>query len=185
MATVLDASLLGLLAPVFAIIFVFLIVYVVLTGSKVLGDNKGIHALMAISVAFFVALSPQITRTIVFMTPWFVLMIIFIIFLFIIGKFAGMESEGILGTFGGQQGAFWWVIFFSGLILVFALSNTFGQQLLDKSGGANVTAAPGPQSAFAGNVSATLLNPEVLGLLLILIIASFTVRLMTEGPMQH
>lgn len=177
MATFLDASLLTLLAPVFALIFVFLIVYVVLQGSKMLGDNKGIHALLALTVAFFVALSPQITRVIIFMSPWFVVMIVFIVFLFVIGKFAGFTEDNMMATFGGRQGAFWWIVFFAGLILTFSFSNVFGQQLLEGPDG-TVKEVNATKSPFASNVSQTIFHPKVLGLLLILLIASFTVRLM-------
>lgn len=182
MATFLDASLLTLLAPVFALIFVFLIVYVVLQGSKMLGDNKGIHALLALTVAFFVALSPKITNVIIFMSPWFVIMIVFLVFLFVIGKFAGFTEDNIITTFGGRQGAFWWIVFFAGLILTFAFSNVFGQQLLEGSDGqtTQVNATRGG-SAFTSNLSQTIFHPKVLGLLLILLIASFTVRLMVTS----
>ncbi len=179
MATILDASLLALLAPIFALIFVFLIVYIVMEGSKMLGDNKGIHALLALTVAFFVAMSPPITKLIIFMSPWFVVMIVFIVFLFVIGKFAGFTEENILGAFGGNQGAFWWVVFFAGLILTFALSNVFGQQLLEGAGG-ETAAVNATKSAFTQNLSNAIFHPKVLGLLLILLIASFTVRLMAE-----
>ncbi len=180
MATVLDTSLLALLAPVFSMIFVFLVVYVVLQGSRMMGDNKGIHALIALSVAFFVGITPQVARLIIFMAPWFVVMIVFIMFLFMIGLFAGFTQDNMLESFGGRSGGFWWIVFFSGLIIVFAFSNVFGQQLLEGSGG---EAAPvnATQSQFAKNVGSTLFHPKVLGLLLILLIASFTVRLMAEG----
>lgn len=178
MASILDASLLSLLSPVFALIFVFLVVYSVLEASKVLGENKGVHALLALMIAFFVALTPNISRLIIFMSPWFVVMIVFIVFMFMIGQFSGLAQADIITTFGGKAGAFWWIVFFSGLILTFGLSNVFGQQLLQGEDGTTATVNSTQKSAFANNVSQTLFHPKLLGLVLILLIASFTVRLM-------
>ncbi len=180
MATLLDTSLLALLAPVFALIFVFLVVYVVLQATKMMGENKGIHALIAVCVAFFVAITPQISKVIMFMAPWFVIMIVFIMFMFMIGNFAGFNNDNIIETFGGKSGAFWWIVFFSGLIVTFAFSNVFGQQLLEGPGG-EVTHVNATQNQFAKNVGGTLFHPKVLGLILILLIGSFTVRLMAES----
>ena len=51
MATFLDIGLAQHFSVVFTILLVFVIVFAVLEKSKILGGNKGLHSLIALSLA--------------------------------------------------------------------------------------------------------------------------------------
>jgi hypothetical protein len=173
MATVFDLSVLEQFSGIFALLFVWVVIYAVLQLTKALGANKNIDALIAFVVAVFFGMSPKLTQALATMTPWFVIMILFIFFLWTIGYFMGLTQEDILETLGKRTGAFWWIFAFALIILIYSLSAVFGQSLLE-AGAENVT-----RDAFTENVTKTLFNQKVLGMVLILIIASFTIRFMT------
>ena len=80
MATFLDIAGLQHFSSFFVFIFVWLAVYAILTYSKVLGDNKGIHIVMGLIIGLLVLFSPIATGTIEYIAPWFAVVLIFVIF---------------------------------------------------------------------------------------------------------
>lgn len=176
MATVFDVGLMSQFSVIFVWLFIFTLVYAVLQVTKVLGANKGLDAMIAITIAFFFSLSSELSEVISTMTPWFVIFIMFIFFVWMIGMFMGMEQTELTNVFGKGGGAFWWIFSFALIILIYAVSKVFGQKLLEGGGAANATS-----TGFAANVMSTIFNPQLLGMALLLIIASFVVRFMATN----
>lgn len=175
MATVFDFGILNQFSAVFVWLLIWTVVYAVLQVTKVLGANKGLDALIAICVAFFFTLSPELTKVIATMAPWFVIFIMFLFFIWLLGMFIGMSQSELRDAFGKESGAFWWIFSIGLIILIYAVSKVFGQSLLE-GGGGNATS-----QGFAANVMQTIFNPKLLGVVLLLIIASFAVRFMAEN----
>lgn len=185
MATVIELGLLEQFSNIFALIFIFLVVYSVLELTKVLGQNRGVHSLVALMVAFLSAINPNILKVISNISPWFVLFIVFIMFLFLSASFAGFSQENVIQALGAKPGATFWIILVSILILALVMGNVFGQTFLEQytgGGGGNETINGGGTAgggSFQENVGNTLFHPKVLGLILIFLIASFTIRMLT------
>jgi|SRR3989344_1413119 len=176
MATFFDISVLDQFSVIFVWLFIFALVYAVLQVTKILGANKNIDALVAICVAFFLSLSPNLTEVIKTMAPWFVVFIMFLFFVWLLGMFIGMSQGELRTAFGKESGAFWWIFSFGLIIVIYSVSRVFGQGLLESGAEGNVSS-----SAFTANVMQTLFSPKILGVVLLLIIASFTVRFMATN----
>jgi len=186
MASVLDLGLIGQFSDIFSIIFIFLIVYSVLEVTKILGQNRGVHSLVALMIALVCAINPNVLSVISNLSPWFVLLIVFILFMMVSAIFAGFSQDNVLEALGGKPGAAFWIILISILILAMVLGNVFGQTFLSGSSGGegNETVVNGGEGgagtgSFQENLGNTLFHPKVLGLLLIFLIASFAIRMLT------
>ena len=186
MASVLDLGLIGQFSDIFSLIFIFLIVYSVLEVTKILGQNRGVHSLVALMIALVSAINPNVLSVISNLSPWFVLLIVFILFMMLSATFAGFSQDNVLEALGGKPGAAFWIILVSILILAMVLGNVFGQTFLQGFSGGNETSVNGNGDGSAGggsfqnNLSNTLFHPKVLGLLLIFLIASFAIRMLTS-----
>ncbi len=177
MATLFDLSALNQFSAIFTFLLVWVVVYAVMQLTNVLKGNKGMDSIVAFVVAIFFALSPNLSQVLKLMTPWFVIAIIFFMFLWMLGRFIGLTDDNILDTMGKRSGAFWWIFSIGIIIIVYALSTVFGQGLLEATEGDNATG-----NQFQENVTKTLFNPKVIGMAILLIIASLTIRFMTSVP---
>ena len=78
-----------------------------------------------------------------------------------------------------------WIGVFSVVIIIASLSHVHGQRLLEERSAEGITIQTGEGSVASGefqeNVWNTLFHPKVLGLILMLLIASFTVRYMASS----
>jgi len=180
---------LGLLEK-FEIIFPFLLiltlVYAVLNMSKILGDNKGLTALISFAVAIITLFSPVSREIINIMAPWFVILFIFLVFILVAFRIFG--DVDYLEFFKGENGkmvAYWvaalaLIIFFGSIATAF-----FGQQgVLQETDdtGQSVLERGEVGSEGRGAFWATITHPNVLGMIVILLIALFTIqRLATYG----
>jgi len=179
---------LGLLEK-FSIIFPFLLilvlVYAVLGVTKVLGDNKGIHALIALAIAFITLFSTPARTIINLMAPWFVVLFIFLIFVLMAFRIFG--DVDFMAVLGGESGKtiVYWIIAIALIIGLGSISYVvFGKGVpssapLPENQTAQVSLTPVPGAvATAGGAAfwSTLVHPQVLGLALILLIAMFTIQ---------
>ena len=181
MVTVLDVGLLNYFSTVFPAILVFAVVFAILTTTKILGENKTISAVVAIILALLVLIYPDITNLINYMAPWFVLVFIFAILLLLIYRIFGATEKDIATYLRTDRPLNWAILAVGIIILIAAVANVFGQRALSGAGQIpNETAAAegvGTPS-FESNIFNTLFHPKVLGLLLILAIAVFTIILL-------
>ncbi len=188
MATPLDIGLLKNFEVVFAFLLVFAVLYGVLEWRKFLGENKGIHAIIAIAISVLVLFSPFAVKLISNMAPWFVFLFIFIVFILLGFSLLGVTNEQVQATVLKQAGIKWALFIAGVIILLMAMGSTFGQQLLEKEAGSNTTttattASGSGQSTVAGgsygsNVGAIFANPKILGMILILLVATAAVGLL-------
>lgn len=179
---------LGLLEK-FSIIFPFLLilvlVYAVLGVTKILGDNKGIHAIIALAIAFITLFSTPARDIINLMSPWFVVLFIFLVFVLMAFRlFGDVDFMTVLGGDSGKTITMWVLA----LALVIGLGSVayvvFGHGGSTAAATENQTAAGTPPAPVEGAVASvggqafwsTLVHPQVLGLALILLIAMFTLQ---------
>ncbi|MFH1316826.1 MAG: hypothetical protein ABII01_04870 [Candidatus Woesearchaeota archaeon] len=166
---------------IFPFLLIIVLVYAVLGTTKVVGDNKGVHALLALAIAVITLFSTTAREIINIMAPWFVILFIFLIFLLATFKiFGDIDFVSFLGSDNGRTAVYWiitiGVIIFLGSIasVVFSKGIPTGddvQQLAENSDGGTDVSSRG-----AGAFWNTLAHPKVLGLAAILLIAMFTVQ---------
>jgi hypothetical protein len=161
------------------------VIYAILEKTKMLGENRSLHAIIAIAAAFLVILSKDILSIINFGAPWFVMVFVFLTLLLLIYRFFGASEADLTKVIKDKTVV--WTILAIGLIIVIAsISHVYGQKLLEKSSGepgvtvegqANVTTEG---RSFQSEMYSTIFNPKILGLLLVFLIAVFSISLLTR-----
>jgi len=163
MATFLDIGGLQQFSTIFVFVFVGLVVYAILSYSKILGGNKAIHIVIGLVIALLVLFSPIATGTIEYIAPWFAVVFIFVIFATI-----ALKSFGATGieSLGSLRIVTLVVII---LIMVVGALSYVRQQIT----------VPGDDETIDYSKTTTILfHPKILGILFVLIIAIFTIVLM-------
>jgi hypothetical protein len=197
MATFLDVTLLTPFTTIFTFLFIFVIIYGMLEVFKVFGEGRrGIHAIIAISVAFVVILSKGVVAVVQTFTPWFFIVILLIFFILFAVRMFGVSTESITKGFHDNTAILIFILIFSGIILLFSLGAGFGQQSLEDGGQGtqgtqNTTVSTGTPSTvgqpgstdtgdFNQNMYNTLYHPKVLGLILIMLVVVMAMLLLTS-----
>lgn len=178
MATVLDLGLLKGFSDIFVWVLVFVIVYGALEVTNLL-KNKGLHALFAFAITAVIVLTGGGTNLITAMLPWVVVLAALVLFILMLGQFAGLDTKQVISNFGGR-GLVWYLIVPLFVILVIAWT-----QGPEPSAATNETTGElipieqvvQEQRPFLG----VLTDPKVLGLILVLAVAGMTITLMAGG----
>ena len=191
MATFLDITLLEKFSIIFPFLLAFVVVYGVLSTTKILGQNKSIHAFFAFIVAVFTFFSPTVRIIINRIAPWFILLFIAVIFAIMVFKAYGATDEDILGQLRhpryGNQIA--WLL--GAIILAIVIGSVTSVTMRSGDKGVrpistNITTAEGATTSTDVTKEKnvfwdTLLHPKVLGLAAILLIANFTIARLASG----
>ncbi len=185
MAAFLEIGLLEYFSIIFPAILIFVLVFALLQKIKILGDNKTINALVAVALAFIVLLSKNILSIINFAAPWFVIFIVFMVLLLTVFKLMGASDENIAGVIRTDKVVQWTIIAISLIIVVSAFANVYGQKLLPfTTKEVNVTETGETISvatpSFKTNVAAVFFHPKMLGAIFLLLVAVFTIGLITK-----
>jgi hypothetical protein len=201
MATFLDIGVLGYFRVIFAMILIFVIMYGFLSWTKPFGDKGlGLYALISIAFAILSISSKGVLTLISFITPWFFVIIFLAFFILFVLMIFGLKEKSLTAGAGPELRT--WVIIVTVVILLFGLGSAFGQGTLSKGSGDTTTTDSGTVSAdgtvdsatnvtgspestgttdFGTNVINTLVNPQVLGMILVMLIGVFTIFLLTSS----
>src|SRR3989338_3861325 len=177
MATFLDLGLLQSFSAVFTWLLVFVLIFGILSFTKLFGEGAGLHAIIAFSIASLTMFSPTLIKLVGNMAPWFVVIFLFILFLLLGYKMFGITDTDITDTVK-KTGAIKWTVFIVGLIIFIAsLSNAYGPGLLPTTvpqpsaeTAVTETGEVAPSTAtsdFGTNVAAVFFHPKVIGMLFI------------------
>jgi len=203
MATVLDIGILENFSIVFAMVLVIAIVYGLLQFTKAFGGSKGLHILIAFIIGLLLVLTPDVTKIISTMIPWFTLLFIFIVFLLMAYKIFGATDADISGVLRTDRTLVWVVIIIAIVIIIGSFSTVYGQRFLRQTvpgapapatpssgvpsygapaapaqaAGMGVVAQPTATTSFSGNLAATFFHPKILGLIFLFLVAVFTVAI--------
>ncbi len=179
MATFLDLGLLQFFDVIFAVLLVFALLFAILQKTKAVGNSLGINATIAVAISFMVLLSSNLVKIIKFAVPWFALLIIFLILIILLFQIFGVTDVSSAVKDTTVQ---WTLIGLSIVIVVAAVGNVFGQQLLESGvGGQPVEGAEAgvATGSFQQNIYATIFHPKVLGMVVLFVIAIFAVTLLS------
>ncbi len=186
MATFLDIGLAQHFNVIFPVLLVFVIVFALLEKSKILGDNKGLHSLIALCIAIMMLFVPGVVQVIGIMAPWFVLLFILILFFFLLLLSLGTPMEKIVKVAAVWQTPHWFFLIIGLIIFIGALGSVYGGAMLPYSaepGEANVTAEVDTTTDtgdFNQNVGRVIFHPKTLGFFFLMMIGALTVRLLAS-----
>ena len=186
MATILDTSLVGFLLPLFSFLLVMVIIFAVMDKFKVAGENKAIHWAIAFCIAFIFLFSSDAVKFLNLLTPWFILLVVFGLFLTSFFVFLGV-GHGEIANAVKEPKVYWAVIGISLLVFFIALGQVFGDVLGGKKAveGSGGGSGEGGAGTIQGGTPVregirAVVHPRVLGALFLLIIAAFAIRLISE-----
>lgn len=183
MATLIDAGFLANFANIFLFLFVFAVLYGLLTKIdffKVGEKNRGLNALIAISVSLILLMSAPAREMVRTMIPWFFVLFLFIVLMLISAMIFGMK-EADTAKIVKDQKVYVWLIILGVVIVLFSLGNSFGQELLQQQPGVDSTVTieqpigetdlNTATTDYQSNLVRTLFHPKILGVMMLGIIA--------------
>ncbi|MBU0461929.1 MAG: hypothetical protein KJ574_05065 [Nanoarchaeota archaeon] len=198
MATFLDVGLFSYFSVIFPVLLVFLLVFAVLTKTKFFGDNKGVYALIAFALAMMMLFTPGIIKVISVMAPWFVFIFIFFTLGILTLMILGTSSDSITKYMSEWDTVHWFILAFAIIIAIGSLASVYGGSLLpytsETAAGETVEHVSGENASaetattgrttstgdFNQNVGRVLFHPKVIGMIFVLLVASFTIRMMAS-----
>jgi hypothetical protein len=182
MATILDIGLLNY----FSIIFPFLLIYATVVGLlgwlKFFGDNKLIHNIIAISLAFLFMLSTALVKVVNMAVPWLILMFMLLMFLLIAYKFLGAKDEDIAKVLLRDKTIVIWIMILFIIILLGSIAKVYFTESAvstSEGGGISVSEENIGKTGVAAFWS-TLFNPQLLAAIMVLLIAVFAIMLLSS-----
>jgi hypothetical protein len=178
MATFLDLGILQSLKVVFTFLFVFAITYAILNKVNFPKDSKSLQSFVAFILGAFVVLSGKTVDLITTMSPWFVIMFIFIIFVLLANMIFGLDDAYLSQYMKDDNTITTWIIILSALILVISVGTTYSSEFLDFTQNAT-----GDSTGDVGhNIGAAIFHPKVLGFIFVMLIGTFAILLLTKTP---
>ncbi len=170
MEAALNIGLMEGVIVVFAMLLLFVLAFGFLNKTKPLGDGKeGLYSLIAIAITLILIVNRPILNMILFMTPWFAVVLFIAFFvLFLVAVLGGEEAA----NFSNMKGA---IVTIALIIFLFAFIGYLNDpEVLEEDEEESVRS-----SEFWESLS-VILHPQVLGLIVMLLIAGFAVLLITK-----
>ncbi|MDD4877674.1 MAG: hypothetical protein PHO02_01405 [Candidatus Nanoarchaeia archaeon] len=171
MASILDIGILDYFVPVFVFLFVFAILFALLEKFAFFGKNRGLNALIAFAIGFLFILTPDLLGIVKIITPWFTVLFVFLVLVMLLFMFAGVKEDSISAAIS-EKGTVWVIVVICIVILVYALTQVYGEQIQTIYGGEDIEG----DSSVTGQVGKIVFHPRVLGMFLLLLIAAQAVR---------
>jgi len=188
MATFLELGLLKHFIVIFPFLLVFVGTYAILTKVKILGEDKGINAIIAFAIASMFLFVQDAVTLLTVLTPWFILAIFVIFFMLLMFQFLGVDEKTIKEKVMEKEwGSPHWIIVAIVVIITIAgLSQVYGPRLAEVEEQERVAAESKTviidgevveqPVKFEGRVKDILFHPKVVGLILLLLIVVFAIR---------
>ncbi len=178
MATLLDATLISFLLPLFVFLFIFVVLYGLLSKTKLLGENTALNFLAALCVAAVAVFAGTLIKLIGTVTPWIVFVLIILVLIFGIFKFFGVEDKETWDTIGGKTVVYVVIL----IILLIGLTIVFEPEVspFEDKNGTGVSSSGLAGKSVKNEVLSTLTHPRLLGALFILLVAAFTIKLLID-----
>jgi hypothetical protein len=183
MATILDTGLLSKFSFLFSMLLIIVLVYGILEYTKIFGDRQGLHILVAFLLGIILLLFPSVNQVISVITPWFVLMFIFILLMVIAYKMLGATDSDIKDAMITNKSIIYWIMIFSVIILLGGLGVVFfsgnqDTQTTINASGTTVAGDVGGRGTSA--LMATIFHPKVLGFIFLMLIGVFTITTLSS-----
>lgn len=174
MATPVDIGLLSKFAPVFVFLFVFFILYAILTKTKILGGAKEVNLVVSFVLAILFMLTPGVGQVVISVTPWIFILFFLIIVIVTLFLFVGVKDSSIANVFQ-ESSIVWFLVIVILLIFGFVLSQVYGPFVQGLSG-QDVS-----KQGITYDIARILFSSRLLTTALILVIAAQAVRLIAKN----
>src|SRR3989344_4229155 len=176
MATVLDASLITFLMPIFVFFLIFAIMFAILRKSEIFGKEKsaGLNFLAAICIAAASVFIGDFINLVSVILPWLVFLFLLLALVFAMYLWLGVKNEEIWEVIGGKITILVLVL----VIILVGLVVTFEPQLTPYESDGDGISESG--SSIQGAVISTIIHPRFLGALIILIVAGISIKLIVD-----
>jgi hypothetical protein len=178
MATPLDIGILAKFNIIFPFLLILIGAYVFLSKTTWFKEKQAIAFVIAFVLALMTLLSPIAVRTINMMAPWFILLLIFMLFVLMAYQTLGVPEATITEIITNSKYSkdiFWWVMVAVLIIGIGSLASVVSHRETTTYTGSTTPGeevAPTEETGFWQIAS----NPKILGVALILIIAMFTIQ---------
>ena len=157
----LELSGISTFIPVFGFLLVFVVCYALLAKTEILGKNRFVHIFTSFCIAIIFLVSANAIEYIKTVTPWFVIFLISLVFIFMIAGLMRKNLEEVVGN----RGFTWFVII--ALIVVFLVSASYVfSDFINKY--------MAQQRTFA-------LQPQIIGIAALVAVAAFASWLMWQS----
>lgn len=176
MVTFLDGTLLKPFDTFFVFLFILVASYAIISKTKIFGENSFITGVVAGVIAVLAAMSNTVTKAVAYATPWFVFLLIIVLFLMLIMTFLGGDTKSF---FLNPSDTTALSIIAALVIIIFILA--VGQVRQEEKQEA-AEAGDNAILAFPTKVGDTLRSPVVIGLVITMLIALFTVLMLAAAP---
>lgn len=185
MATPLDVGLLQKFDVVFPFLLIIVVTYVALTRINYFKENQAYAFIIAFALGVLSLFNTVVIKTINMMAPWFVLLFIFMLLIFMAYTAFGVKEDTIIGTIttGNYAKDFgWWVFAIVLIIGLGSLSTVISQEkgFTPLTTGENASVVPEGAGTEETGFWETLFHPKILGLVLIFMIAMFTISRLAQ-----
>ena len=177
MASLLDTGLLKQFDFFFPFLLIFLLVYVGLSRFEALKEKKSVCGLIAFLLALIALTSDFVVKVINKMAPFFIILIVFLIFLLMVYQAMGIEEKTITNIFTNSEHSANinnWLI---AIILIIGIGSAV-TVFSEEEGFLGLTGDENTDEELSFWTS--LLHPKMLGMILILIVGMLTVQKLTS-----
>ncbi|MBT4334571.1 hypothetical protein HOD61_02020 [archaeon] len=151
--------------PVFVFILIVTLLYATLEKTKLLGENSGLNFSISLVIAFISLFSGSAIKLMVFVVPWYVFMMFFLLLLFSMFMFFGFDEKEVWPMVGGRLTIFVVMMLF----LIIGITKVFGPVF-------NPYSVEG-----TSDVLRTIFHPRVLGAFFILLISFFLIKNISDN----
>lgn len=170
MATVLDLGLVGIFKPVFTFLFIFALMYAVMDRFKIMGESKVVKVTIAFSIAILFLFSTNVLKLVNLITPWFVFLVVAVLFTISLFIFMGVKESSMISTVG-RPDVYWPILIAIIIFLFVAITQVFSETFETKEDGVGTT-----ESGIAA-----IVHPRVLGAIFLLVIAGLAIKAISSG----
>lgn len=156
---VVDFSGLASIIPVFGFLLVFVVVYALLSKTKILGENKFVHIFTSFCIAIFFLISANAIEYVKIVTPWFATFIISMLFILILVGLMQKKIEDFV-----KPWVAWTIIIILMAIFVGSAIYVFADVI----------------NKYLGGPKTFLLQPQIFGIIILILVALFASWLITK-----
>lgn len=159
---------LGYFTPAFVFLFILVSAYALLKKSKWFGDSESVNLCIAFLTSILFMIVPEAVDIVAFVTPWVAILAMLVLFIVVLFLFLGAKEADVTKVVTQNAAVLTILFVLLGIIFLTALTNVFGPFLLTGGG-----------TGFWDVTKRVIFHPRTLGLIFLLVIASYAIRFIT------
>lgn len=174
MATFIDVGILEAFLPFFVFTLVMVVLWALLEKIQFFPKGNPANLIIPFVLGILFILIPELTEVISIVTPWFVVLVVFLFLLILVFLFMGVKADFIATVFGGDKPnlvVVWSIIVVFFVIFGYAFTQVYGEQIHD------ITAGESSEDGdLVQNIGQIIFTPKVLGMFFLLGMTALIIR---------